>query len=204
MQPSISPDGKQIAFVSSRSGESDCLCFFVYGTDQPLMGGAIWIMPTFGGSPKKIVDNGTFPSWSPDGTTLIFTKGPWYGQKIFRVSSNGGDPQEIPLDLTENAPFFAYPSYSPDGKRIAFEAANKIFIVDAGGGTPQMIVEGKHPVWSADGGTIIYTNVRPARTIRSGRFRFPSLKERLPAMRSRSPSAEAATPRPQSHATVST
>jgi len=159
MQPSISPDGKQIAFVSSRSGQSDCLCFFIYGTDQPLMGGAIWVMPTFGGSPRKIVNTGTFPSWSPDGGSLIFTKGPWYGQSIFRIASNGGEPQEIAVELKETAPFLAYPSYSPDGSQILFEAANKIFVVGAGGGDARLLVEGKHPVWSFDGSSIYYTNV---------------------------------------------
>jgi len=159
MQPSFSPDGKQIAFVSSRTGESDCLCFFIYGTDQPLMGGAIWIMPAFGGSPKKIVDNGTFPSWSPDGSSLVFTKGPWYGQKIYRVSANGGEPQPLDIKVKEDAPFVAYPNYSPDGKHIAFEAANKIYVADAEGGEPALTVEGKHPVWGADGASLIYTNV---------------------------------------------
>ena len=159
MQPSISPDGKQIAFVSSRSGVSDCLCFFIYGTDQPLMGGAIWVMPTFGGSPRKIVDTGTFPSWSPDGASLIFTKGPWYGQSIFKVSANGGEPQEIEVKLKGGAPFLAYPSYSPDGGHILFEAGNKIFVVNSGGGDARLVLEGKHPVWASDGNSIFYTNV---------------------------------------------
>lgn len=159
MQPSISPDGKQIAFVSSRSGVSDCLCFFIYGTDQPLMGGAIWVMPTFGGSPRKIVDTGTFPSWSPDGGSLIFTKGPWYGQSIYNVSANGGEPQEIDVKLKGGAPFLAYPSYSPDGGHILFEAGNKIFVVSSGGGDASLVVEGKHPVWASDGSSIFYTNV---------------------------------------------
>ncbi|MFN2502420.1 MAG: protein kinase [Pyrinomonadaceae bacterium] len=159
MQPSISPDGKQIAFVSSRTGASDCLCFFIYGTDQPLMGGAIWVMPTFGGSARKIVDTGTFPSWSPDGGSLIFTKGPWYGQTIFRIASNGGEPQEIAVKLKEAAPYLAYPSYSPDGSQILFEAANKIFVVDSGGGDARPLVEGKHPIWGSDSGSIYYTNV---------------------------------------------
>src|SRR5439155_364445 len=44
-------------------------------------------------------------------------------------------------------------------KKITFEAANKVFVVPAEGGIPQLIVEGKHPVWSADGNSIIYTNV---------------------------------------------
>lgn len=109
MQPAFSPDGKQIVFVSSRTGESDCLCFFIYGTEQPLMGGAIWVMPALGGSPRRIIETGTFPLWSPDGSSIVFTKGSWYGQKIFKVAAVGGEPQEIPVKLKAAAPFLAYP-----------------------------------------------------------------------------------------------
>lgn len=158
MQPAFSPDGKQIAFVSSRTGQSDCLCFFIYGTDQPLMGGSIWVMPALGGSPRRIVESGTFPSWSPDGGSIIFTKGPWYGQKVFRVPATGGEPQEIDIKLKKPAPFIAYPSYSPDGHWIAFEAANTVYVVDAKGGEPAAIVEGKHPAWNGNQ-ELIYCSV---------------------------------------------
>ena len=163
MQPAFSPDGKQIAFVSSRSGEYDCLCFFVYGTDQPLMGGGIWIMPALGGSPRRIVESGTFPSWSPNGSAIIYSSGPWYGQKIYRVASTGGEPREIPIKFKGGAPYMAYPSYSPDEHWIAFEANDNVFIVSAEGGEPKQIVKGKHPVWSADARTIFYTNVEAGR-----------------------------------------
>jgi Tol biopolymer transport system component/predicted Ser/Thr protein kinase len=159
MQPAFSPDGKQIAFVSSRQGQSDCLCFFIYGTDQPLMGGDIWVMPALGGSPRRIVVSGTFPSWSPDGKSIVFTKGPWYGQKVYKVSATGGEPQEINISLKGDSPFVAYPSYSPDGRWISFEAANAVYVVNADGGEPRPIVEGKHPVWSGDSRALIYSSV---------------------------------------------
>ncbi|HKA22260.1 MAG TPA: protein kinase [Blastocatellia bacterium] len=159
MQPSFSPDGKQIAFVSSRSGEYDCLCFFIYGTDQPLMGGAIWVMPALGGSPRRIVESGTFPSWSPDGSAIIYSSGPWYGQKVYRVASTGGDAKEIPIEFKGGAPYMAYPSYSPDEHWIVFEANDSVYIVGAQGGEPKPMVKGKHPVWGADGRRIFYTNV---------------------------------------------
>ncbi|MCA1620534.1 MAG: serine/threonine-protein kinase [Acidobacteria bacterium] len=158
MQPSFSPDGKQIAFVSSRSGEYNCLCFFLYGTEQPLMGGAIWVMPALGGSPRRIVESGTFPSWSPDGSSIIYSSGPWHGQKIYRAPSIGGTPQEIPIEV-QDAPYLAYPSYSPDGRWIAFEANNSVFIASSEGGEPQKMVKGKHPVWGAGSGVVFYSNV---------------------------------------------
>jgi len=158
MQPAFSPDGKQIAFVSSRSGVNDCLCFFIYGTDQPLMGGSIWVMPALGGNPRRIVESGTFPSWSPDGSAIIYSSGTWYGQKVYRVAYTGGDPREIPIQFKDGAPYLAYPSYSPDGRWIAFEANNQIFVVSAEGGEPKQIIKGKHPVWSADSRAIFYTN----------------------------------------------
>ncbi len=159
MQPAFSPDGKEIAFVSSRSGVPQCLCFFVYGTEQPLMGGGIWVMTAFGGSPRRIAEMGTFPSWSPDGSSIIYSSGPWFGQKVYKIASTGGDPHEIPIKLEGEAPFLAYPTYSPDGRWIAFEAVNNVFVVKAEGGQARSIVKGKHPVWSADSSTIFYSNV---------------------------------------------
>ena len=74
IQPAFSPDGRQIAFVSSRSGASSIL---PYGTDNPLMGGDIWVMPALGGSARRIAQKGNFPSWSPDGSRILYISGPW-------------------------------------------------------------------------------------------------------------------------------
>ena len=174
MQPAFSPDGKQIAFVSSRSGEYACLCFFVYGTDQPLMGGSIWVMPALGGSPRRIVESGTFPSWSPDGSAIIYSSGPWYGQKVYRVVSTGGEAREIPIQIKGGAPYIAYPGYSPDERWIAFEANDNVYIMSAQGGEPKTIVKGKHPVWGADSRTIFYTNVEAGKNYSLWQLPFSS------------------------------
>jgi eukaryotic-like serine/threonine-protein kinase len=94
VQPSFSPDGKQIAFVSTRSSSSQLI---YRNANFPLMGGDIWIMPALGGSARKIADSGNFPSWSPDGSTIIYTSGPLGSQKILSVPSSGGEPREIPI-----------------------------------------------------------------------------------------------------------
>ena len=56
-RPAFSPDGRQVAFVSDRSGER-----------------AIWLVSAEGGTPKELhraeVIDGL--SWSPDGKEILF------------------------------------------------------------------------------------------------------------------------------------
>ena len=159
VQPAFSPDGNQIAFVSTRASSSNLL---YPGVDYSLLGGDIWVMTALGGGARRIAESGNFPSWSSDGTSIIYTKGTsWYQPGMCRVSSQGGDPQQIPITFKSDeppAPFWLYPSYSADDHWIAFEAAGKVFVVSAAGGEAQAIVNGQHPVWSPDAKSIIYSN----------------------------------------------
>src|SRR6185295_15553566 len=44
----------------------------------------------------------------------------------------------------------AHPSWSPDGKRIAFERGNDIYVVSAGGGKARRVLRGGgQPVWTS-------------------------------------------------------
>ncbi|MEE9269698.1 MAG: S9 family peptidase [Candidatus Krumholzibacteria bacterium] len=57
--PRFSPDGKWIAFTSSRSGKSQ-----------------VWVLPTRGGEARQVTDLSTGasnPEWTPDGSYIIFT-----------------------------------------------------------------------------------------------------------------------------------
>ena len=57
--PSWSPDGSQIAFMSDRSGNYD-----------------IWLIPSTGGTAERVTfDTGVdgFPAWSPGGILLAFS-----------------------------------------------------------------------------------------------------------------------------------
>ena len=161
-QPAFSPDGKQIAFVSARSGTSSLLYF---GRDPQLMGGDIWVMPALGGAPRRITESGNFPSWSPDGSTVVYTGGPQLRQKILRVAASGGDPSEVLLKFTPDEPlprFLLNPSYSSDGRWILFAAASftthTVYVVSAEGGEPRRVAQGRSPVWGANSGAIICTN----------------------------------------------
>src|SRR5690348_15039465 len=61
LRPRFSPDGKQLLFISDRTGKPQA-----------------WVMPTSGGEPRQVTD---LPSgvaaaeWSPDGTRLVLSGG---------------------------------------------------------------------------------------------------------------------------------
>ena len=162
VQPAFSPDGRQIAFVSTRSSLSGVLYL---GYDLPLMGGDLWVMPALGGGTRRIAGPGNFPSWSPDGSAIIYTTGPQRRQKIYRVSSAGGDATQVPLKFKAGEPthrFLLYPSFSSDGRWIVFEADvstdNLIYVVSAEGGEPRQIARGRRPTWNANSQAILYSN----------------------------------------------
>ena len=160
VQPAFSPDGTQIAFVSSRAGGS---AIQFMGTDYPLLGGDIWVMPALGGNARRVAVKGNFPSWSADGKLILYTAGPWFGKKIYKVSAAGGASQEIPVAL-EPTQHWMFPSYSPDSRWIVFEAAPAdIYVVSAQGGTPHRVARGNHPIWNAAGDAIFYSSQEPGR-----------------------------------------
>ena len=72
MSPKFSPDGKKIAFLSSRSGKNQ-----------------VWIMNTHGGEARKLTNEKKGVrsiKWSPDGKKISFLKNDEYrrGKKIKR------------------------------------------------------------------------------------------------------------------------
>src|SRR5262245_18978351 len=174
VQPAFSPDGTQIAFVSTRASSSQLI---YRNANYPLLGGDIWVMPALGGLARRIAESGNFPSWSPDGSALIYTSGPQGSQKIFSSPASGGEAREIPITFnTGDSPSRSlfYPSYSSDGRWIVFEAqqGDLIYVVSADGGEPQRIVRGRRPVWNANSTAIIYSNAEPGKNFSLWRVPF--------------------------------
>ena len=96
------------------------------------------------------------PHISPAGDRILFQSWRSGSREIWTARIDGSNP----VQLTDNPGQSAGdPSWSPDGKLVAFDARPDsfahIYVVDAGGGTPRAITSGNYndlaPNWSPDG-----------------------------------------------------
>ena len=110
------------------------------------------------------------PSWSPDGTKIVFTGLSFTGYKdiyLFDTTS------ESLVQLTDDAYDDNDPSWSPDGKSVVFSSdrtelgnqwAYNLFLLNVKDGNIKYLTFGKHkdasPVFSPDGRYIAYTSDR--------------------------------------------
>jgi eukaryotic-like serine/threonine-protein kinase len=88
--PTLSPDGRFVAYASDRAGDLD-----------------IWVQPVGGGDPVQVTGSpahDTQPAWSPDGATLVF-RSERDGGGLFVVPALGG----VERQLTS---FGTHPSWS--------------------------------------------------------------------------------------------
>jgi serine/threonine protein kinase/WD40 repeat protein len=148
--PSLSPDGKQVAFlwISGKSRDQDLYLQLVNG-GNPLMlkdahavgkpawspdgsrlafirrDGGIYVMPALGGAPQRVsISNGATRgdlAWSPGGDFLVFTG---TGLGLFAVSPEGGEVHEL---TKPGAGVDLSPALSPDGGTLAFVRRTSTF-----------------------------------------------------------------------------
>ncbi|MDZ7860397.1 MAG: PDZ domain-containing protein [Candidatus Krumholzibacteriota bacterium] len=110
----FSPDGESIAFTGSYDGNSD-----------------VYTIPALGGTPKRLTyhpSGDLVVDWHPSGEKVLLRSsrvsktnpGPRYN-RLFTISSDGGYPETLPLFEGELT------SYSPDGKKIAYNRMSREF-----------------------------------------------------------------------------
>jgi len=102
------------------------------------------------------------PSWSPDGALLAVTQGPMtldpQPTQIVVLESDGSFVRA----LTDSKANSAFPSWSPDGKRIVYRvkgAERGLRIVNVDDGSVQTLTtqNDNFPFWSPDGARICFT-----------------------------------------------
>ena len=98
--PTVSPDGKYVAFGSSRSGDVE-----------------IYTMKLDGSSERRLTKSRGMdlrPSWSPDSQYLAYTSSRGGNYEIFLISADGRKQAR----LTNNEERDDYPAWHPSGKSV--------------------------------------------------------------------------------------
>ena len=150
----FSPDGKYIAFRSERTP------------------GGIYVMEETGENVRFVADTGFHPSWSLDGKQLVVSDKPADVATSHSIPNSSLwtiDIQTGEKKLLETKGDAVQPSWSPNGKRIAFwfveeGKPGEIATIPAAGGEPIVIAKNPamdwNPVWSPDGKFIFFGSDR--------------------------------------------
>lgn len=147
--PQYAPDGKRIAFVSTRSGSQE-----------------IWVCGSEGKHPMQLTDfrgpHAGTPRWSPDGRQIVFDCRLDGNADIFLINSEGGKPRQLTSEPSEEI----VPSWSRDGRWVYFcstrTGQTQIWKLPAAGGVATQVTKqgGHDALESPDGQWLYYTRGR--------------------------------------------
>jgi Tol biopolymer transport system component len=154
--PTVSHDGRLLAYASDRAGNGDL---------------DIWLQQTSGGTPLRLTDDpadDSTPDFSPDGSQVVF-RSERNGGGVYLVSTLGGPARLL-------APEGRRPRFSPDGSQIAFWTGqfrggnltrSTVSAVALAGSAPMRVLSDfevvNNPVWAPDGRSLLVFG-RPRRS----------------------------------------
>ncbi|MEM3501898.1 MAG: DUF5050 domain-containing protein [Candidatus Bathyarchaeia archaeon] len=103
------------------------------------------------------------PSWSPDGSRIVFTGWDDGDPEIYLIDQDGSNR----LQLTFNSVWDGEASWSPDGRRIVYTSWNEttaVHIMNLDGSNKtrltRTLAHEQHPAWSPDGSKIVFSSNR--------------------------------------------
>jgi Tol biopolymer transport system component len=140
---------------------------------------AICVSEIDGSDPQHITKRiqTSTPAWSPDGQLIAFTRNEDLGDyttfsedDLFVMDADGGNAHQLTPE--RDGRHAGQPTWSPDGRRIAYIAGpsvptvlpsrpRSLFVMDADGGNVRRLTRGDadaDPAWSPDGTEIAYSH----------------------------------------------
>jgi len=143
--PHLSPDGRSITFVSTRSGSRE-----------------IWVCEADGSGPRQLTSFGdrfvSHPRWSPDGRAIAFTANPDRATAVHLVDAATCEVRQLG-DTAQGAMFC---DWSPDGRFIYFvsdrSGEDQVWRMAPDGSAPEQVTRhgGLHARVSHDGRAVWY------------------------------------------------
>jgi Tol biopolymer transport system component len=172
--PTLSPDGRWLVYGSRYEAKTGLvLRNLITGQEQ-------WLAyPVQRDEQESIAPLGVLPamSFTPDSKHLVAS----YGGKMYSIDIENKTASEIPFTVQVNLDLgprlkFTYPIAdarealvtqirdarpSPDGKKLAFTALNRLYVMDLPDGNPKRLTAHDYteaqPAWSPDGKWLVFT-----------------------------------------------
>ncbi len=191
-EPVLSPDGSRIAYISDESGNPDLYVVGVHGgnplrlTDDPHIesspawfpdgssiafvserGGteSVWKTGELGGSPTLLLADASYPSISPDGKRIAFSRKDAKGQRRIATAALSA-PENVKVLTGDSDGLWNHidAAWSPDGQYICYSARHNLWIVPSDGGKARRLTTDDaldcEPAWSPDGRYIYFCSYR--------------------------------------------
>jgi len=140
LSPTYSPDGRRIAYVSSRAGPPQIYVMSADGTDQEVLASF-----DYGATGPSFA-----PEWSPDGASVVFHREVSRSPQIFILDVASGRVKQLTsVGRNEDA------TWAPDGRHVAFisdrTGRRQVWVVDTETGRVRQIStagSARLPSWS--------------------------------------------------------
>ena len=131
-----SPDGRSLVLAGKREGDA-------------FLG--LWVVRADGSGARRITPDtweAQYPAWSPDGSSIAFTRVvPPDDFALHVISTDGSGLRKVSRGESNDN----YAAWSPDGTRLVFHSERPegagLWVVDADGSGERFLTEGGEPRW---------------------------------------------------------
>lgn len=130
--PSLSPDGRHIAFFLSEAA----------------IAGDIWTIPVEGGEARRLTFDtaaSSAPVWAPDGRHLVYASRREGTLTLWRVGVDGHGPEPVTSGVGEDSE----PAFAGDGQRLLYANTRttwRLMSTDAASARHEVLYESRYPI----------------------------------------------------------